>query len=83
MGSKSLKIVQTKSKSKLNPKQRQSLRAIGLRGISSVAYRTDLRAMRGLLNRLQHIVHAEQVDGPVEQAKTKSDRRGVRVRSKK
>lgn len=64
--SKSLVITQTKSASKLNEKQRAGLKSLGLRGRGTSVARQDLRAMRGLLNKLQHVVEAKQVDGPVD-----------------
>lgn len=70
---KALKITQVKSESHCNKTQRATLKAMGLRGIGSVVFRSDLMAVRGMLNKTQHLVVAEQVDGPVskESLKTK------------
>jgi large subunit ribosomal protein L30 len=77
---KALKIKQIRSSSKLKPNQALTLRALGLRGIGSEIFRTDLRAVRGMLNRLQHIVTAEQVNGPVKkETKIRKGQAGIRI----
>ncbi len=68
---KALQIKQIKSESKLNPKQMKTLKALGLRGVGSVIVRQDLRALRGMLNVIHHIVRVDQVDGPVKKLEKK------------
>lgn len=59
---KSLKITQVKSESKLTPKQKLTVKSLGLRGLGSNVVRQDLRAIRGMLNKVHHIICAEQTD---------------------
>lgn len=80
MAGKALKIKQVSSSSKLKPKQKATLKALGLRGIGSEIYRSDLRAVRGMLNHLQHVIVADQVNGPVKkEAKAKRGQTGLRL----
>jgi ribosomal protein L30 len=79
---KYLEIKQVKSASKLKPKQAQTLKALGLRGPGSVIHRTDLRAIRGMLNHLHHIIEARLIDNRVEKkskTSTTTRDRGVKV----
>lgn len=59
---KAILIKQLKSKTQSNPKQKATLKALGLRGIGSAIFRKDTRAIRGMLNHVQHWVSAEQVE---------------------
>lgn len=79
MASQVLKIRQTKSASKCTQVQKDTLRALGLRGRDRVVYRTDLRAIRGMLNRVHHMIEAEQVDSDKAPAK-KQGGRGIQVK---
>jgi len=63
---KYLEIKQVRGASKLKPKQAATLKAIGLRGMGTVVYRTDLRAIRGMLNHLHHVIEARLIDQKVE-----------------
>ena len=80
MTAKALKIKQVRSSSKLKPKQKATLKALGLRGIGSEVYRSDLRAVRGMLNHLQHVIVADQVDGPAKkETRAKRGQNGLRL----
>lgn len=70
---KALKIRQVKSECQTTQMQRKTLKALGLRGLGSEVYRSDLRAVRGMLNQVQHLIAAEQVNGPVQ--KSSGDRK--------
>jgi ribosomal protein L30 len=59
---KSLLIKQIKSTAQLAASQKLILKSIGLRGVSSSIYRTDTRAIRGMLNKVQHLIVVEQVE---------------------
>ncbi len=78
---KALEIKQIKSESKLKPKQMATWKALGLRGVGTTVYRSDLRAIRGMLNHLHHIVEARLIDGKVDAKKTekKQKNRGIKV----
>lgn len=79
---KFLEIRQRKSESKLKPKQKATLRALGLKGLGSVAHRSDYRAIRGMMNHLHHIIEAKQVDQRVESKgikKKAAPNRGVKI----
>jgi len=56
---KSILVTQVRSESKLTPKQKMTAKSLGLRGIGTRVVRQDLRAIRGMLNKLHHIVKAE------------------------
>lgn len=78
---KYLEIKQVKSGSKLKPKQAQTLKALGLRGVGTTVYRTDLRAIRGMLNHLHHIIEARLIDNRVDKKNSvKAPReRGIKI----
>lgn len=59
---KVLLIEQVKSSSKLDTKQRQTLKALGLRKRGQKVVRSDYVAIRGMLNKLHHVIKAEQLD---------------------
>lgn len=82
---KSLVITQEKSSSKLTPIQRANLRALGLSGRGSKVARKDLRGIRGMLNKLHHIISAEQVDGSVDLVAQKKSvsKRGLEIKAAK
>ena len=77
--SKVLKITQTKSESKLTPSQLKTLKAVGLRGRGRTVFRKDLRAIRGMLNKVQHMVEAELLDGQQEASPAKSTNKGYKI----
>jgi len=60
--SKVLFIELKKSPSKLSPKQRLTLRALGLKKRGGMIIRKDLRAVRGMLNILQQVIEVQQLD---------------------
>lgn len=59
---KSILIKQTKSKTQSNPSQKATLKSLGLRGVGSMIYRKDTRAIRGMLNHVQTWITAQQVE---------------------
>lgn len=65
---KTLKIEQVRAASQTTTKQREVLKSLGLRGRGSIVFRSDLRAIRGMLNKVHHLIRAEQIDGPVQMA---------------
>jgi ribosomal protein L30 len=79
---KVLLITQKKSESKLTKPQLDTLKALGLRGRSTQVIRKDLRAIRGMLNVLQHIISAEQLEeaeAVSRTTKTKGQNKGYKV----
>lgn len=59
---KAILIKQVKSKSRVAADQKKILKSVGVRGIGSSIYRSDTRALRGMLNQIQHLITAEQVE---------------------
>ena len=60
--SKVIRIRQTRSTSQTAERQRETMNALGLAGIGTEVIRQDLRSIRGMLNKVQHLVEAEQLD---------------------
>jgi large subunit ribosomal protein L30 len=54
-----LQITQLRSANGTDRKQRETLRTLGLRGIGTTSRRADGPALRGLVNRVAHLVSAE------------------------
>jgi len=79
--SKVLLVEQVRSSSKLTPGQEKTLRALGLRGRGSRVVRSDLRAIRGMLNSLQHLIRVEQLDKTEADARMtkKASTRGIKL----
>jgi large subunit ribosomal protein L30 len=61
-----LKVTQIRSTIGAKPKQRGTLRALGLRGIGRSHVLPDRPEIRGMLARVPHLVTVEAVDGPEE-----------------
>lgn len=59
---KSLLVKQVGGVAQASLRQRKTLKAIGLSGIGSSVVRSDTRAMRGMLNQVQYLLEAEQVE---------------------
>ena len=56
-----MKITQTRSSIGCKPKQRGTLRALGLRGIGKSNTIADSPELRGMLARVPHLVRVEEV----------------------
>ncbi len=56
-----LKITQVRSAIGTKPKQRGTLRALGLRGIGKSNTLTDRPEVRGMIARVPHLVNVEEV----------------------
>jgi large subunit ribosomal protein L30 len=54
-----VQITQLRSANGSDPAQRETLRTLGLRGIGTTATRVDGPAMRGMVNKVAHLVSAE------------------------
>ena len=59
---KAILIKQKKSMAQVSGIQRATIKALGLRGIGTSIFRSDTRALRGMLNKVQHLISAEQVE---------------------
>lgn len=57
-----LKVTQLKSNIGCKPKQRGTLRALGLRGIGRTNTLPDRPEIRGMLARVPHLVSVEEID---------------------
>jgi large subunit ribosomal protein L30 len=56
-----LKITQVRSKIGIKPKQRGTLRALGLRRIDHTVEHADKPEIRGMLAKVPHLVRVEEV----------------------
>ena len=57
-----LKVTQTRSQIGAKPKQRGTLRALGLRGIGQSNTLPDRPEIRGMIARVPHLVTVEEVE---------------------
>lgn len=57
-----VRVTQTRSAIGAKPKQRGTLRALGLRGIGQSNVLTDGPVLRGMLSRVPHLVAVEEVE---------------------
>ncbi len=58
-----LKVTQVRSSIGTKPKQRGTLRALGLRGISSSRDHEDNPIVRGMIAKVPHLVSVEEISG--------------------
>jgi len=56
-----LRVTQVRSKIGIKPKQRGTLRALGLRRIDHTVEHADKPEIRGMLARVPHLVRVEEV----------------------
>jgi large subunit ribosomal protein L30 len=61
-----LKITLTKSLIGFNQKQRGTVRALGLGKLGSWVLHTDTPVIRGMINKIPHLLQVEQLNEPVE-----------------
>ncbi len=57
-----IKVTQIRSGIGCKPKQRGTLRALGLRGIGQSNTLEDGPVLRGMIHRVPHLVNVEEVD---------------------
>ncbi len=56
-----IRIRQVKSKIGTRPEHRKTLRALGLRKMNAERIHEDNRVIRGMINKVQHLVEVEEV----------------------
>ncbi len=56
-----LKVTQTRSLIGIKPKQRGTLRALGLRGISQTREHDDNPVIRGMIAKVPHLIRVEEL----------------------
>jgi len=56
-----LKVTQVRSTIGVKPKQRGTLRALGLHGISTTREHDDTAVIRGMLAKVPHLIKVEEV----------------------
>ena len=56
-----LKVIQVRSSIGVKPKQRGTLRALGLHGISTTREHEDTAVIRGMLNKVPHLIRVEEL----------------------
>ena len=57
-----IKITQTRSKIGIRPKQRGTLRALGLRGIGQTNILPDAPEVRGMIDKVSHLISWEETE---------------------
>jgi large subunit ribosomal protein L30 len=57
-----LKIRQVRSTNGESKKHRRTIRALGLRGIRDTVLHDDVPEIRGMVNKVRHLVEVEDVD---------------------
>jgi large subunit ribosomal protein L30 len=59
-----IKLVVTQKRSSIGvlPKQRDTLRALGLRKINAVREHADNPVVRGMINKVQHLVEVKEIN---------------------
>ena len=58
---KKLRIQYVKSSIGYNSRQRRTIHALGLRRLGDVVEQADTPAVRGMVNKVQHLVQVEEV----------------------
>lgn len=59
----SLKITQTRGRVGLSPSQRANLKALGLKRPHHSVVHEDSKSVRGMINKVRHLVAVEEVAG--------------------
>ncbi len=62
MMSKMLRIKMVRSKISTTQKQRDTLTSLGLRKINQTVDREDTPVVRGMINKVRHLVNVEEVE---------------------
>ena len=62
MPNKVLRITYVKSAIGYNVRQKRTIRALGLRRLGDVVEQQDTQPIRGMLDRVQHLVRVEEVE---------------------
>jgi len=57
-----LEVKQVKSNIGINPKQRKTLVALGLRKINSTRQHDDSEVIRGMINKVIHLVEVKEIN---------------------
>ena len=57
-----LLVKQVKSSIGVKPKQKDTLRALGLRKISAERIHSDNQVIRGMIDKVQHLVFVKDID---------------------
>ncbi len=62
MSNKVLRITYVKSAIGYNERQKRTIRALGLHHLGDVVEQEDTRPIRGMIDRVQHLVQVEEVE---------------------
>ncbi len=62
MPNKTLRITYVKSAIGYNVRQKRTIRALGLRKLGDVVEQEDSQPIRGMVDRVQHLVQVEEVE---------------------
>jgi len=57
-----IKVKQVRSKTGRRPSHRRTLRALGLRGIRDTVTHDDTPQIRGMIEKVRHLVEVEEAD---------------------
>ena len=61
--SKKLQIKQTKSTISCKPKQRSTMRALGLRKMNAERIHDDNPVIRGMIDKVKHLIEVKEITG--------------------
>lgn len=61
-----LKITQVRSTNERPKEQRRTMEALGLHGIRDTATHRDTEQIRGMIDKVNHLVEVEEMDGSDE-----------------
>ena len=74
-----LKITLTKSPIGNTPKNRRTVKALGLGKMNSSAVQEDNKVIRGMIHAVQHLVTVEELEGAEKARKRKGKKAGVKM----
>ena len=61
MGDKKIQIRQIKSAIGYNVKTKKTLEALGIRKMNHIVLKNDSQAIRGMINKVQHLVEVKEI----------------------
>lgn len=79
-GSKMLRITYVKSAIGYRQDQRDTLRSLGLRRLHQTVEKPDTPSIRGMINKVRHLVRVEEVvseAAPARRGRTRTSQRGT------
>jgi len=72
-------VKQIRGTQQTEPRQKGTLRALGLRGIGTQSFIKDSRCVRGMLNVVQHMIQTDLVDAKQTEKTAKKSSKGYKL----